>query len=67
MFSDEIFFNNTFSDLELNHLKELNKILDENSESFSYHLPPIDKFVSTKEWMIINQKAISISKKMYDK
>lgn len=48
-----------FTQIELDAYKEFNKVLCEISDATPEYLPPIEKFIITKEWEIIHNAAIS--------
>lgn len=53
-----------FSQMELEAYKEFNKVLCDISDQIAEMTPPIEEFINTIEWNVVNQAAVSTLKKL---
>lgn len=53
-----------FTQTELEAYKEFNKVLCDISDKIPEMTPPIEEFINTIEWNVVNQAAVSTLKKL---
>lgn len=52
-----------FSQMELEAYKEFNNVICDISDQIPEIMPPIEEFINTQEWNLVNQAAVSTLKK----